>query len=176
MAIRSRGIVVAALAATTLGLAALAGCAVSRASGGGAEPSGPTASTPATGGTATAAASPTAPAPRGGPGTPTPAGDSGITGVTVVDAGCPVLRADSPCPDRPFQAHLTVTDTGSGALVATAETDPAGHFRIPLPPGQYLIQGANPNGAPLPRAAPTTTTVASGRYTTLTIRFDSGIR
>jgi hypothetical protein len=175
MAIRSRGIVVAALAAATLGLAALAGCAVSRASGGGAEPSGPTAPTPATGGTATAA-SPTAPAPRGGPGNPTPASDSGITGVTVVDAGCPVLRADSPCPDRPFQAHLTVTDTGSGALVATAETDPAGHFRIPLPPGQYLIQGANPNGAPLPRAAPTTTTVASGRYTTLTIRFDSGIR
>jgi hypothetical protein len=94
----------------------------------------------------------------------------------VVDGGCPVVRADSPCPDRPLQARLTVTDTSSGSLVATADTDPAGHFRIPLPPGQYLIRAANANGAPLPRAAPTTTTVGPARYSTLTIRFDSGIR
>jgi hypothetical protein len=94
----------------------------------------------------------------------------------VVDGGCPVLRLDSPCPDRPLQARLTVTDAASGNVVATAETDPAGHFRIPLPPGQYTVRATNPTGAPLPRAAPTTATIASGRYTTLTIRFDSGIR
>jgi hypothetical protein len=93
-----------------------------------------------------------------------------------VDGGCPVVRADSPCPDRPFQARLTVTDAGSGAQVAAADTDPAGRFRLPLPPGRYVVRAANPNGAPLPRAAPLTVTVASGRYTTLAIRFDSGIR
>jgi hypothetical protein len=179
MAIRSRG-TLAALAVTALSLAALASCDAGPASRSVAFGSpGPAASTPATGGTGatgTVLASPTGPTPPGTTTTPIPAAGSGITGATVVDGGCPVLRLDSPCPDRPLPAHLTITDAGSGTLIATADTDPAGHFRLPLRPGQYLIRAVNPNGAPLPRAAPITTTITAGRYTTLTIRFDSGIR
>jgi hypothetical protein len=110
------------------------------------------------------------------PTTPTTTSASGITGVAVVDGGCPVVRQDSPCPDRPLLARLTVTEAASGIVVVSAETDPAGHFRIPLPPGEYTVRATNPSGAPLPRAAPVSATIASGRYTTLTIRFDSGIR
>jgi hypothetical protein len=121
-------------------------------------------------------ASPTGPTLPGSTATPVTTADSGITGVTVVDGGCPVVRLESPCPDRPLPARLTVTDAGSATIVATADTDPAGHFRLALRPGQYLVRAVNPNGAPLPRAAPITTTVTAGRYTTLTIRFDSGIR
>ena len=176
MAVQFRGIL-AALAVTAVSLAALAGCSAGLASRGGS--SGPAASTPATGATgptASVLASPTGPTRPGATGTPIPAAGSGITGVTVVDGGCPVLRLDSPCPDRPLQARLIVTDAGSGTVVATADTDPAGHFRLLLRPGRYLVRAVNPNGAPLPRTAPVTTTVTSGQYTTLTIRFDSGIR
>ena len=179
MAIRSRG-TFAVLAVAALSVAALTGCGAGVASRGGAfGPSEPPASTRTTGSTAptaTALVSPTAAATPGATGTPTPLAGSGISGVTTVDGGCPVVRLDSPCPDRSLPARVTVTDAGSGTVVATADTDPAGHFRLPLRAGQYLVQAVNPNGAPLPRAAPVTTTVSAGRYTTLTIRFDSGIR
>lgn len=177
MAIRSRR-TLAALAVTALSLAALAGCGAGVASRTGATGSArPAASTPATsttGPVGNVLASPTGPAPPGS--TTTPATGSGIAGVTVVDGGCPVVRLDSPCPDRPLPARLTVTDAASGTLAATVDTDPSGHFRLALGPGRYLVQAVNPNGARLPRAAPVTTTVTVGHYTTLTIRFDSGIR
>jgi hypothetical protein len=175
MANRALGI----LAVAALGLA-LAGCDGGPATSiGTAGSAGPVASLPATGGTSSTAAvpaSPTRPAPPTGTGAPAPATGSGITGVTMIDGGCPVVRVDSPCPDRPFQARLTVTDAASGTVVAATDTDPSGRFRLPLPPGQYQVRAANRNGAALPRAAPVTATVASGRYTTVTIRFDSGIR
>jgi hypothetical protein len=177
MAIRSRG---ALAAVAALSLAAMAGCGAGLANRTGtAGSSGPAATTPATGGTVPAGSVPPSlggTPPPGATTTPVPAADSGITGLTVVDGGCPVLRLDSPCPDRLLPAHLTVTDAGSGTLVATADTDSAGHFRLPLRPGRYLVHAVNQNGTPLPRAAPITTTVTAGRYTTLTIRFDSGIR
>jgi hypothetical protein len=175
MAVRSRTIA-AALALTFLG--ALAGCGAGNARSDTTGSPGLTTSTPAGSGTAppaTASASPGA-ATGGGGGTATAPTGSGITGVTVVDGGCPVVRLDSPCPDRPIQAHLIITDASTGTLAATADSDQAGHFRIPLPPGQYVVHPTNPSGASLPRAAPVTSTVRPGQYTTLTIRFDSGIR
>ena len=173
----------AVMAVAALSLAALAGCdAGPTGSTGRGGSAGPVASIPASGATSTASAAgsgagaPASPAPPAATGTSIAAAGSGITGTSTVDGGCPVVRADSPCPERPFQARLTVIEAGSGTQVAAADTDPSGRFRMPLPPGQYVVRAANPNGAPLPRAAPVTVTVASGRYTTLAIRFDSGIR
>jgi hypothetical protein len=178
MVIRSRASVGAALAGTALGLAALASCGVGHATTGDTSgPPSPAAATSATGpSTRLPAASPPAPAPQSGPETATSATGSGITGTSLVDGGCPVLRLDSPCPDHPIQARLSITDAGSGTVAATADTDRAGHFRIALPPGGYIVHAASPNGATLPRSTPISTTINSGQYTTLTIRFDSGIR
>jgi hypothetical protein len=176
MAIRSRTAVAGLVAATVLTLVAQAGCGVGHATRSDASPAASTPATTGTTPTGTASASPDGTAPAGGPGTSTPRQGSGLTGVTVVDGGCPVVRLDSPCPERPIQARLTVTDTSSGALAGTADSDQAGHFQIPLAPGQYVVHPTNPNGASLPRAVPVTATVRPGQYTTLTIRFDSGIR
>jgi hypothetical protein len=101
---------------------------------------------------------------------------SGIEGRTMVDGGCPVIRSDSPCPDKPLAAKLTVTRAGSARTVATATSDSHGYFRLPLSPGKYVVRPENLTGAVVPIAQPLTVTVVAGRFTTVTISFDSGIR
>ncbi|MFF7929087.1 carboxypeptidase-like regulatory domain-containing protein [Streptomyces mirabilis] len=104
------------------------------------------------------------------------ASDSGIEGRTMVDGGCPVVREHSPCPDRPLSARLTIT-TGAPERTVTKTTSGAdGHFRIPLPPGTYTLHPANLTGAVTPIAQPMDVTVTSGRFTTIVVSFDSGIR
>jgi hypothetical protein len=105
-----------------------------------------------------------------------PALTSGIVGRTMVGPECPVFQASSPCPDRPLRARLVVTAEGSTESVATVVTDGTGHFRIPLAPGRYTVQPGNLTGSALPTAQPVTVTVVTGRFTDLTISFDSGIR
>lgn len=94
----------------------------------------------------------------------------------VIDGGCPVIRAGSPCPDRPVRAHLTILDAATGKIAATADSDANGGFVVSLRPGRYLLRTDRMSGAPPHRPAPTTVTVQPGGYTTVTIRFDSGIR
>jgi hypothetical protein len=101
---------------------------------------------------------------------------SGIEGRTMVDGGCPPARDTSPCPDKPLRSRLTVLRADSGRTVATTTSDGNGHFRIPLPPGHYVVRPDNLTGAVVPIAQPLTVTVAAGRYTVITISFDSGIR
>lgn len=102
--------------------------------------------------------------------------DSGVVGQAVVDAGCPVLRPDSPCPQHPVRARITVTRAGSGEVAASVETDAQGQFRIPLPAGTYLLHPANVTSAPVPRAGVVRVTVEAGRYRQVRIQFDSGVR
>ncbi|MGW2522380.1 carboxypeptidase-like regulatory domain-containing protein [Streptomyces sp. NPDC001617] len=94
----------------------------------------------------------------------------------MVDAGCPMARDHSPCPDRPPSARLTITAGEPQRTVTETTSDTDGHFRIPLPPGTHTIHPANLTGAVTPIAQPMSVTVASGRFTTVTIPFDSGIR
>ena len=101
---------------------------------------------------------------------------SGIDGHTVVGPECPVMRAASPCPDKPLRARLTVTSIGSPVTLATVTSDAEGYFRIPLAPGRYTVRPGNLSRAALPTAHVVTATVVSGRFTVLTISFDSGIR
>ncbi|MCW3840630.1 carboxypeptidase-like regulatory domain-containing protein [Micromonospora yasonensis] len=119
-------------------------------------------------------------APGGSSGTSSPTGaastGSGIEGRTMVDGGCPVIRDNSPCPDRPMPARLAVTRPGSNVPVATATSDPDGRFRLPLPPGDYVLHPSNVTGGLHPAAAPIGVRVTPGTYTTITVPFDSGIR
>jgi hypothetical protein len=64
----------------------------------------------------------------------------------------------------------------STVTLATAISDAEGYFRIPLAPGHYTVRPSNLSGAVLPIAHEVTVTVVSGRFTVLTIPFDSGIR
>ena len=49
-----------------------------------------------------------------------------------------------------------------------------GRFRISLAPGRYLLLPHN--GRPYPRSSAQVATVYSHRYTTVLIRYDTGIR
>ncbi len=94
----------------------------------------------------------------------------------MVGPSCPVTQAASPCPDKPLQARLTVTPVNSTVTLTTATSDTQGYFRIALPPGRYTLRPGNLVGAILPIAQPVTVTVVPGRFTIVTIPFDSGIR
>jgi len=104
---------------------------------------------------------------------PTPAGSQGIEGRATLGPTCPVARAEDPCPDKPHQATVDVLDS-SGELVTRFQTRADGTFKVVLPPGNYVLQGVSKG--PLPRAPRLDVTVQSGRFTQVTLSFDSGIR
>lgn len=86
----------------------------------------------------------------------------------------PVQRLDSPCPDRPYQAHLVIRDS-HGWTAADFTTSEDGTFRVPHSPGAYVV-GKAPNANPLPAGGDQSFTVTRSSYTHITIAFDSGIR
>lgn len=103
---------------------------------------------------------------------PTPRG-SGVEGQVFVGPMCPVEQAGQPCPDQPYQTTLAVIDR-SGTYITQIQTDAQGRFQASLVPGEYILHPESPNG--LPFAADQSFTVESGRYTQITIHYDSGIR
>jgi Carboxypeptidase regulatory-like domain len=100
-------------------------------------------------------------------------GDSGIEGAVTIGPTCPVQRIDSPCPDRPYEATISVLDAGRNRVTET-RSDADGLFRVALPPGVYVL-APEAAGGPT-RAAEQTVTVVAGRLTAVQIVFDSGIR
>jgi hypothetical protein len=105
-----------------------------------------------------------------------PVVESGIQGVTLVDQGCPVLRGSSPCPERPLSARVVVTKAESGVVVAQSRSDDRGRFRVGVVPGSYVLRAENLTGAAVPTAAPVPVHVVAGRFTAVSVHFDSGVR
>ena len=65
----------------------------------------------------------------------------------------------------------------SGRVVAAFhERREDGRFRVDLPPGRYVLDPGEPLLVDEPRADKMTIGVETGRYTEVTVRFDSGIR
>jgi hypothetical protein len=102
---------------------------------------------------------------------PTPRG-SGVEGQVLIGPMCPVVQGDE-CPDGPYPATLTVVNP-SGIQIAQVRADDEGHFRIPLVPGEYILHPESPDG--VASAGDQAFVVETGRYTQLTITYDSGIR
>jgi hypothetical protein len=109
------------------------------------------------------------------PGTTSPEGVTGVQGSAVVDEGCPVVVAGSQCPWRTLRARVIVLDR-DGREVTRTDTGGTGRFRIMLSAGDYVLQGQNLTGGPLPVASPVPVTVHESGWTSVTIRFDSGVR
>ncbi|MEX5259337.1 hypothetical protein [Kocuria sp. CPCC 205263] len=63
-----------------------------------------------------------------------------------------------------------------GEVVGRTSSDQTGTFELALPPGNYQIQASNMEGAPLPDAEQVTVNVCRGKFTRVTIKFDSGVR
>jgi len=104
------------------------------------------------------------------PSTPT---DSGMEGQVLIGPACPVIQAGQDCPDQPYQATLTINSL-EGKRVTQIQTDEQGQFKVPLTSGSYILHPESPNT--LPFANDQIVTVESGRFTTVTISYDSGIR
>jgi hypothetical protein len=59
----------------------------------------------------------------------------------------------------------------------TVRSGKDGRFRVKLAPGKHKLTPISPNpGAPPHAPPPLSLTVESGRYTHVTVRYDSGIR
>lgn len=99
--------------------------------------------------------------------------DSGIRGRVVVGPTCPVQRVGQDCV-RPYQATIRIRHKATGRLVARVRSSADGSFRVALAPGSYVL--VPQAGRPYPRSSPLAATVHSHRYTSVTIRYDSGIR
>lgn len=104
---------------------------------------------------------------------------SGIAGRVVVGPTCPVERVppDPRCAPRPLAATLRIRRAGTSGHAMTVRTASNGRFRVALAPGTYVISGQAHSGSPLPRPpGPFHVSVRTGRYTAVTITYDSGIR
>ena len=103
---------------------------------------------------------------------PTPRG-SGIEGQVLLGPMCPVVQQGQECPDQPYQATLTVMNR-DGVQVTQFQTDDQGRFSIPLVPGEYILHPESPNGIPF--AGDQSFMIETGRFTQITVHYDSGIR
>lgn len=95
------------------------------------------------------------------------AGDTGIDGTVTLGPTCPVERIDSPCPDRPYAAHITIWR--GDIQVAETRSGDDGRFRVILPPGTYRVVGET--AGTFPHGSEVQATVVAGQMTPS--RFDT---
>jgi hypothetical protein len=100
---------------------------------------------------------------------------TGIEGIVELAPTCPVERINSPCPPRPMAATIVIKDRRA-VEVARVTSGRDGHFKVDLPAGSYTLIGLMVGGSMLPRPIPISVVVDPGRYTTVTVEYDSGIR
>jgi hypothetical protein len=100
--------------------------------------------------------------------------DGGVRGRAVVAPACPVDDPASPCPETPFVGTVVIVDTASGDEVARVDTDEDGRFEVRLEPGSYAASGSPQDG--VVGGEPVPFEVAGGRFTEITVGFDTGIR
>lgn len=104
---------------------------------------------------------------------PTAAG-SGIAGTILVGPSCPVARVDTPCPDTPFAAEITILRDGTETEYAKTYSNELGTFSVSLAPGKYKLRVRGDSAFPKCTTVPVI--VQPGQRTKVTIMCDSGIR
>ena len=102
-----------------------------------------------------------------------PPDDSGVEGQVFIGPLCPVIQQGQPCPDRPYQATITINNI-DGKKVTRVQTDEQGHFKVFLAPGNYILHPESPNV--MPHAEEQSFTVEAAKFTEVTVNYDSGIR
>ncbi len=86
---------------------------------------------------------------------------------------CPVVQIDDPCPDKPYQATLSILDK-HGKSILKFQTDANGYYHVPVAPGGYVLHPELPAG--IPHAFEQSFIVSPDQFTTLDVTYDSGIR
>lgn len=101
------------------------------------------------------------------------ASDSGLRGQVLYGPTCPVQRPGAIC-ERPYQATVVVFRIASRGTAVRVSTSADGRFSVRLRPGRYLVKVTG--HTTFPRSSSQKVTVTAHRFTTVTIRIDSGIR
>lgn len=105
-------------------------------------------------------------------GNPTPASGTLRGAVTLTCSGTAVG-----CSERPYQVPLLLRRNQGDGLPQTVPVSGAGKFSIDLPPGTYTIASGDVRGACcLPILDPISATIASGRTTEVSVRFEPGLQ
>ena len=102
--------------------------------------------------------------------------ESGIVGLVQIGPNCPVVQSERSCPDRPLAASIMVTHAADGQQVLTVHSGQDGTFRVQLAPATYRLVPHSPHPGAPPYAEPQTVTVEEGKYVSVVIKYDSGIR
>jgi hypothetical protein len=100
--------------------------------------------------------------------------NSGLEGLVTVGPQCPVVREGESCPDLPYAATLELRQAGK--LIVQFDSDAQGKFRVAVPPGSYFLEPQAPGGRALPAAEPQAVTVLEGKFSSVVVLYDSGIR
>ena len=102
--------------------------------------------------------------------------NTGIEGQVLIGPICPVVQEGKGCPDKPYQATLTILDSSGTRKITRFQTDAEGWFRLPLAPGNYILHPETPDNIALPIAPEQNFTVTEGQFTQINVVYDSGIR
>lgn len=103
-------------------------------------------------------------------------GESGIEGQAVISPVRPgPIRQGMPS-SAPYKTTLVVWTAEGNREVTRFETGSDGRFRVALTPGDYRVGPPPQTGRFIPRANEETVTVVPGRFVSVIITFDSGIR
>lgn len=102
--------------------------------------------------------------------------ESGIEGQALIGPVRPGPQKEGAPGSAPYKTTLVVWRVSDGQEVKRVETGSDGRFRVALPPGDYRIGPPPRTGRFLPRGSEETVTVAPGKFVSVTINFDSGMR
>jgi hypothetical protein len=111
---------------------------------------------------------------RSGGGKPVTTAESGIEGQCLISPTRPGPIREGESGTAPYKTTLVITRTSDGQAMANIESGEDGRFRVALPPGEYQVAPAQPRR--FPRAQGEVVRVAAGKFTRVTISFDSGMR
>lgn len=101
--------------------------------------------------------------------------NSGIEGQVLLSPTSPVASSDKPRTDRPYKAKLRILNHEREEILQI-DTDDEGKFKITLEPGEYIISPIQPNPLRPPYPEEKKVTVKSNEFTSVIVRFDTGIR
>jgi hypothetical protein len=106
------------------------------------------------------------------------AGGSGVRVKVTAGPTCPVQRTppDPKCGPRPIDAVVSFAALPSRRTAARTRTGSDGRSSRAIAAGRYRVTARPSGGGPYPRCSPVDVVVRPGRYTSVSINCDSGIR
>ena len=102
--------------------------------------------------------------------------DSGIEGTVTIGPTSPVATPGSADDSKPYATELVISPKEGLHLKrpVRVKTGADGSFSVALEPGTYVIEAGGSQSPPTLK--PLEVSVEPGRYTTVAVPFDSGIR